>query len=142
MVEFDHGARKTGRTPVLCASFDFMIQSRLDTALLDSLVEMGGEELRAQLLADFRTCETALKALCFSDQPTVPGAVSGVAQVLHTLRGLAMTIGATTLVRDCLQAEELGSAAGRETLVQRLVTVLQECASVCAQIEHCPDRDA
>ncbi|WP_071797789.1 Hpt domain-containing protein [Natronohydrobacter thiooxidans] len=119
-----------------------MVEPRLDTALLDSLVEMGGEDLRAQLLADLQNCETALKALCFSDQQIVPGAMSGAAQVLHTLRGLAMTIGATALVRNCMQAEELGSAVGRETLVQSLVTVVQECASVCAYLEYRPDRDA
>lgn len=118
-----------------------MLPTRLDTTLLDSLVEMGGEELRLQLLADLQNCEAGLKALCLSDPGSVTDTAQGVAHVLHTLRGLAMTIGAANLARACMQAEELGGATGREMLVQNLLNVVQASVQVRAQIEHCPDRD-
>lgn len=118
-----------------------MFPTRLDTTMLDSLMEMGGEELRLQLLADLQDCEAGLKALCLSDPGSVTGTAQSAAHVLHTLRGLAMTIGAATLARACMQAEELGGAAGREMLVQNMLNVVQESVQVRAQIEQCPDRD-
>lgn len=119
-----------------------MLNSRLDTALLDSLVEMGGEELRLQLLADLRDSEAALKAICASDQGSTTSIASDAARVLHTLRGLAMTIGADALAKACMRAEELDVLAGRDALVQHITAVIEECALVHAQIEKCPDINA
>ncbi|MCC5955551.1 MAG: Hpt domain-containing protein [Natronohydrobacter sp.] len=132
----------TGSPSVASASFDFMFPSRLDTAVLASLVEMGGEELRLQLLADLRACEDGLKTLCCLSPETATGTTPQTAHLLHTLRGIAMTIGAATLVQSCIEAENLGHAVGRAALVQSLVAVLQECALVRAQIEQCPDVNA
>lgn len=119
-----------------------MFKSRLDTALLGSLVEMGGEELRLQLLADLSECETGLKALCRSEQGSMTSTASDAARVLHTLRGLAMTIGAAKLAQACVQAEELEVVAGREKLVHCLARVTEESELVRAEINQCPDRSA
>jgi len=128
-----------GSAPAASASFDFMFPARLDTAVFASLVEMGGEELRLQLLADLRECEAGLKTLCCLSPETATGFTPQTAHLLHTLRGIAMTIGAAMLVQTCMQAENMGEAVGRAALVQSLMAVLQECALVRAQIEQCPD---
>lgn len=97
--------------------------------LLGSLLEMGGEGLRVQLIADLRHAEQELETCCMVERFAEDASTQHMAQVLHSLRGLAMTIGAHQLTAACRHAEELGDDVSREALVASLSQVLQQSAS-------------
>ena len=114
-----------------------MLSTQFDMTLLGALLEMGGEELRTQLIADLRHAEKELETWCMVSGAGQSDSPQRLAQVLHNLRGLAMTVGADQLTAACRHAETLLHDVNRETLVGCLLRVVEESAGTRKAISSC-----
>lgn len=95
---------------------------------LNALLSLGGAELRDQLSADLAHCHTDLAdsiTLCATD--TYLGR-QNARYAAHELRGIALTVGASSLATLCAQAEALSEDGDITELAAKITDILNVSA--------------
>jgi HPt (histidine-containing phosphotransfer) domain-containing protein len=107
-----------------------MLQADIDETILTAFLDLGGSEMRQALLAqvqsDLTRCGAALEEL------TQRGDMAGLCRAAHEIKGIAATIGATTL-NDLAGQSEAACAHGDATLFARLQPELSDHTRITAE---------
>lgn len=113
-----------------------MVSTHLDLSVFVPLLTSGGEELRDQLLIDLQQFEAVLKTHCLSRMDKDPVSDQSLEAALHSLGGLAVTIGAGQLAALCLDLEQNAGLADPVTRLQRIASVIEETARIRLKVRQ------
>ena len=111
-----------------------MVSIASDETTLNALLAMGGEQLRVQLLHDLSRIESRIWPP--SSAPSSGAAMSPemLRRLLHEMRGIALTVGATTLAQACAEAEASTLAMPVAEMSSQLGTITTDSQTLRAQI--------
>ena len=134
--------------PVAARQFGFLTQywpmvlMTLDETTLSALLAMGGEDLRLQLLHDLSRIEGRISPLCCAPPSGATMSSDQLRHLLHEMRGIAVTVGASKLAQACAAAEADTVALPVEAMSSQLSEVVDDCKILRAQIAQHPMKPA
>ena len=111
-----------------------------DKAQLDALLSLGGRALCDQFVADLERCQarfTEALGLAAGDKRQ---ALESARRALHELRGIALTVGATPLTRDCAKAEAFCDLGHLKEVLEAQTEILATCEMLTALIQAYSER--
>lgn len=111
-----------------------MITQLYDKTQLNSLLSLGGTELRDQFLADLERCQIRLTEALKLAQSDEQRSLKLSRHALHELRGIALTVGAASLVRHCAEAEAFCDMGKIKDVADRQTEILMICSELQTQI--------
>ncbi|ATX65833.1 Hpt domain-containing protein [Roseinatronobacter bogoriensis subsp. barguzinensis] len=110
-----------------------------DQMQLDALLSLGGRALSDQFVADLARCETHfIEALGVASTDKRQG-LELARRALHELRGIALTVGATSLSRQCAKAEALCDLGHLQDVVEARAEILATCDALTKLIRDYPE---
>ena len=113
-----------------------MIAQAYDEKQMSALLSLDGGALREPLLNDLQRCQTLLDqtlSLDARDSTVI------LRKALHELRGIALTVGATTLARHCAKAEAFCDAGHLAEVLEQRAAIYIACDDLRARLKAFPD---
>ena len=105
-----------------------------DKTQLDALLSLGGAELRDQFLADLQRCQQQLRHSIARTADDEKGGLAQARHGLHEMRGIALTVGATPLIRLCAESEAFCDIGRVSEVTARHSEILMICSDMVTQI--------
>ena len=111
-----------------------------DQTQLDALLNLGGRALCDQFVADLGRCQARLtEALGLASADQRQG-LEMARCALHELRGIALTVGATSLTRSCAKAEAFCDLGHIKEVLEARTEILATCDALTVLINAYSER--
>jgi HPt (histidine-containing phosphotransfer) domain-containing protein len=112
-----------------------MTRQICDQTQLDALLSLGGRTLCDQFVSDLERCESRFREAIGVASADKRQGLEMARRALHELRGIALTVGATSLTRSCAKAEAFCDLGQLKEVQEARTEILATCDSLTKLIQ-------